>query len=529
LFPLISFVPFGKAMAGKLASIILALKSVKVASYLVALLLLALGGATFAYMVLNPPRPEGPAEEIRAPIARVFKAQKTSHRVAVTAYGTSRAGQEWTAIAEVRGRATEVSSRFEPGEILPSGMLLVRIDPTDYELAVARFTAEARVQAEQLRELDQSEANLKEILKLRERRRDLALREYDRQHELFKKNAASESDLEASENAHVAQLAALQETSNSLALIPAKRDVLEASRSVAEARLAQAKRDLSKCEIRLPQAARCASKSIEVNQYVAAGERLGTFLALQTAEVVAMLEVRKIRQLFPGGIKELSGLDLTEPGQEESFWRRIRVPVDVSWGPQQRRWVWKGRFARIGSSLDPLTRTIPVIIEVPDPYKDFQPGIRPPLLPDVFCRITAYGNTVDDVVVIPRDSLHNGRVYLLREGKLHIAPVTVLALEDDLAVVEEGPEGISEGDLVVLADLVPASEGMPLRGEEVPNPVKPRTEIDFPDDIFQVPESSGEEPAARAPADQPPAPGPPAAGRPADLKTPSGTAAEADR
>jgi len=507
-------------MAGTFSSIIRAIKSGKLSSYLVAAVLLGVGVVAFAYMITNPPSPEGSPQEDWVPKVRVFKVEKTSHRVAVTGYGTSRASQEWTAIAEVRGRTIEVSSRFESGEVLSKGFLLVRIDPTDYQLAVTRFTAETQVQAKQLQELDQNEANLKEILKLRERQCGLASSAYDRQHEVFAKNAASASALEASENAYVTQLAALQETRNALALIPAKRELLEASRAVAEARLAQAKRDLSKCEIRLPYPARCASKSIEVNQYVGAGERLGTFLALQMAEVVAMLETRKIRQLFRGGIKELGRLDLSRIDDRESFWRRIRVPVDVSWGGQERQWVWKGRFARIGSSLDPLTRTVPVIIEVPEPYKNIQLGIRPPLLPDVFCRITAYGSTLEDVLVIPRDALHDDRVYLLREGRLHIAPVKLLALEDDLVAIREDPQGVSEGDLVVLADLVPASEGMPLRGEEVENPVKPRTEIDFPDDFFQAPQSPAGKPATRAPAASQPA---------ADPQTPPGPAAEADR
>ena len=53
-------------------------------------------------------------------------------------------------------------------------------------------------------------------------------------------------------------------------------------------------------------------------------------------------------------------------------------------------------------------------------------------------------------------------VYVLRDGKLHIADVEVLILEQDYAVIERG---IEDGDMVILTDLFPASEGMLLDGE----------------------------------------------------------------
>jgi multidrug efflux pump subunit AcrA (membrane-fusion protein) len=217
--------------------------------------------------------------------------------------------------------------------------------------------------------------------------------------------------------------------------------------------------------------------------------------------------------------------------------------VEVSWDLGQQRAVWWGRLARIGSSLDPATRTVPLIIEVRNPYKDVRPGVRPPLLPHVFCEITAYGPTVDDVVVIPRDALHqisreslgdeavddaegrvpvdvvylldvtqsqaqeeraksnNGKAPVLR-GRLRMARITVVALEKDSAVISEG---IETGDFVIVTDLFPASEGMRLQGERTDSLVGPRGKIDLPDDLFEeVPEAEDPQ-AGEPPADQSPA------------------------
>lgn len=549
--------------------------------YLLAVLLpLLVGGGVFAYLIWTKPGPSGKPQADPGRLVRVFRAEKTSHRVAVSAYGTTRASEQWTAIAEVRGRTVKVNPRFEPGEILPAGLPLVSIDPTDYQLAVDRFEAETRAQRLALKELKQTGENLRQILELQKRQLALARAEYQRQRKAFERKAVSQSVLESAAGAYEIALTSATQTQNRLALIPVQRERTQAALDAATVYLEQAQRDLSKCEIELPFAARCADKSVEVNQYVAVGGPLGTFLALEKAEVVAMVETRKMPMLFPEGIQSMQKLDLTQVDPGESLWKRIRIPVEVTWGLGELRPVWHGRVARIASSLDSGTQTVPVIVEVPDPYKDVRPGIRPPLIPDAFCKVTAYGATLRDVLVIPRDALRDDRVYVLREarresgsagvahperrdrgtenrgsqvreGTLHIAPVDVLALEETLAVVKEGgvlveegkalirqgevliqqggasrakgealaeegrarikkgEEGIQEGDLVVLADLFPATEGMPLRGKVDTNPAKPRNRIDVPETIFDFDDRTA--PAAAEPAGNPPTEIPPAA------------------
>jgi hypothetical protein len=59
-------------------------------------------------------------------------------------------------------------------------------------------------------------------------------------------------------------------------------------------------------------------------------------------------------------------------------------------------------------------------------------------------------------------------VHIVRDGKLHIAEVKTPVLEEKLAVVTEG---IQPGDLVLLSDVFPAVEGMPLRVQLIENPV----------------------------------------------------------
>jgi multidrug efflux pump subunit AcrA (membrane-fusion protein) len=450
--------------------------------------LLAVGAGVLAYLISNPKRPEGEPERDPGRLVRVLQAKSGSHRCSVTVYGTSRASQQWAAIAEVRGKAVEVNSRFEPGEILKADTLLVSIDAEEFTLAVDRLDAEARSQQQLLDELDKTEANLKEIRRLQEDQLELAGKVVQRQESLAESNVATDQDVEAARGSQLAHLIGWQETTNALALIPLRRNRAKAVLDAIDAQLKEANRRLADCEIRLPFDARCVSKSIEVDQYVGVGERLGLFLAMDTAEVVAMVETRKGASLFPRGIPGRESVDLaTALGDEFPLQDLLqRISAKIHWGSAKP---WDGKVTRIASSLDRDTRAVPVIIEVANPYTDLIPGVRPPLVPAAFCEVTLYGDTVDNVVLVPRDSLHEmipssqpdqvmSVVYLLAgakesdepgsegepyfdSGRLEIRPVSVLALEDDVAVIEAG---IQDGDLVVLGDLFPAFDGMPLRG-----------------------------------------------------------------
>ncbi len=462
----------------------------------VALLVVGTGGGIAAFLILTKPKPEEKPAVAPPRLVRVMEATRASHRCSASAFGTVNASQEWKAIASTHGDAVRVNPKFEPGELIFKDTLLVEIDTEDYRLAQRRYEAEMQAREAQLKELQETEKNLQEIRELQKEQLDLAKKDLERTQRLLKNDAMSEAAADTARTTHLTRLLALQETTNSLTLIPMLRARAEAEWDAAGIQVDQAKREIEKCSIRMPFDGRCVSKSIEPDQYVNVGQQLGVFLSLNTAEVVAMVESDKGGSLFPRGVPGLGTIDMSRSLEDLEPLRRALNTLDaeIHWGTPPRR----GKVIRIGSTLDPATRTFPVIIEVAAPYADVQPGVRPPLVPDVFCEVTLYGATVDDVVVVPRDCLHEMPrkslsdefipvVYLLRNGKreqrdgatyfengiLDIQEVKILVEEEDVVVLESGVE---EGDLVVLGDLYvprehwgarefgPASEAMPLSG-----------------------------------------------------------------
>ena len=461
-----------------------------------AVAIVAVGVSVARFLIANKPGAKGTPTQAPPRLVRVMEATRGPHRCSTSAFGTSAASREWTAIAETGGDAVQVDPSFESGEILSKDTLLVQIDPEDYRLALRRYQSEARAREAQLKELQETEKNLLEIRQLQKEQLDLAQKDLVRIQGLLEGGAVTESAAESAQAAQLTRLLAFQETSNSLALIPVLQARAEAERDAVTVQVEQAKRDIDECSIRLPFDARCVTKSIEQDQYVNAGQVLGTFLNLNTAEVVAMVETRKGVTLFPRGIPGLGPVDMSLARENEELYRGALglLDAEIHWGTPPRR----GKVIRIGSSLDPATRSLPVIIEVADPYANVSPGVRPPLVPNVFCEVTLYGATVDDVIVVPRDCLHEiprtslsdelvPVVYLLRGGtrmerdeatyfeggQLKIQEVKILVMEEDVVVIESGLE---EGDLIVLGDLYvprehwgtrefgPASEAMPLRG-----------------------------------------------------------------
>ena len=70
-------------------------------------------------------------------------------------------------------------------------------------------------------------------------------------------------------------------------------------------------------------------------------------------------------------------------------------------------------------------------------------------------------------LVLPRKAVHQGRVYIAtNENILAIRPVNVIFTQGELVIIsddERNKAGIDEGDKVIISDVVPVMEGLPLR------------------------------------------------------------------
>ena len=123
-------------------------------------LLLLLAGAGIAFVVVTAkPEVERTTPETPAPLVEVLEVQPEDVDLDVYSQGTVTPHTESTLVAQVAGRIVGVSPDFAPGGFFRQGQVLIRIDPSDYRLAVSQ--AEAQVAQAELRlEREQAEARV---------------------------------------------------------------------------------------------------------------------------------------------------------------------------------------------------------------------------------------------------------------------------------------------------------------------------------------------------------------------------------
>jgi multidrug efflux pump subunit AcrA (membrane-fusion protein) len=212
-----------------------------------------LGIAVFAYRMKGkePPQQKENTEETR--IVRVVSVPSLTVVPRALGYGNVRPGMVWKAVAEVSGKIVEVHPRLRKGAILPAGTVLLRIDPTDYQLAVAQIKANIRSAKAEMEELRVKELNTRASLKIEARALSLNEKELKRKRELLKKGSiTTQSAVDQEERNVLRQQQTVQNLKNSRNLIPAEREVLNAKVAQLQAQLEEAERKLKRTTITAP-------------------------------------------------------------------------------------------------------------------------------------------------------------------------------------------------------------------------------------------------------------------------------------
>lgn len=411
----------------------------------------AAGLAVLVGLVVTRPRPEqAPFEERSVPV-RVISVPRVDMVPRVRAYGIVQPGRTWNAVAEVGGKVVEVNPQLEAGAFLKADSVLLRIDPTDYELAIAQRQADIEATEARLRDNEVREANSRRSLAIEKEALVLSRSELERRRRLVRQGAASQSAVEQQEREVLVQQQNVTSHENALALLPPERASLEAQLARYEAQLAEAQRNLERTVIRLPFAARISRVEVERNQSVQPGEVLAVADDIATAEIEAEIPLQVVRNVMTSGTGRIEQLpqDIGNVLGIDAF---VRLPdFDIE---------WPGRLVRMSPTLHPETRTIGAIVEVDEPYRGVVPGLRPPLVKEMFVEVELRAQPRPGTIVIPRTALHESNVYLVDgEGRLRIQPVAVSLIQPEFVAIATGLE---PGDLLVVSQLVPAVEGMRL-------------------------------------------------------------------
>jgi RND family efflux transporter MFP subunit len=374
-------------------------------------LVILVGGFVAAFgLIASRPKPERVVTPRTPPTVTTQTLVSRAEPILVEGTGTVRPTSEIQLSAEVSGRVVGLSPQLVRGGSFQAGDTLLVIDRQSYLNAVAV----ARAEVEQ-REVE---------VALTEQEQIVAREEY----RLLRQRVGGEF----SDTSVAAQLALQQPQ-------------LEAARAAlhrAEAQLADAMLDLERTVVRAPFSGRVRSESVDIGQYIGSGQAFADIYATDAVEVDISLSTREA--LLIG--------DLWSENSDQ----RIAATVRSDFGSST--FEWAGYVEHASGALDPTTRTVQIVVRIPDPF-DTSDG-RPPLLVGSYARATIVGRRPEAYFAIPRPALRDdGRALWLvgADDRLRAEPIEVIQEIEDTVFFRGS---FQEGARVVVSDLAVMTEGM---------------------------------------------------------------------
>ncbi len=354
-----------------------------------------------------------PAKKLRQVLAPLLNAQAVyaeDVQMVVFGFGTVEPKVEVQVVPEVSGRVVSCHSDFVNGGFFKAGEPLITIDQRDYKLAVEN--AEAAVAADQVY-LD----------------RELAEAAVARQ--------------------EWAQLNPDREPTSPLVFREPQIAEAKAKLKASEARLATVQLNLERTVISMPFDGRVSAESVDMGQYVMAGQAVATVYGTEVAEIVVPLEDRDLAWFdLPLRFNDSASSSLVSGAE-------TLVIADFAGA----RHTWAGRVVRAEGRIDSTSRMVNVVVEVARPFE--MSDHRPPLVPGMFVQIEIKGKGLEDIIRVPRYAVHNAdEVWVARDNRLWIQKVEIARQDKDYTYVTAG---LASGAVIVTSPLEVVTDGMKIR------------------------------------------------------------------
>lgn len=390
----------------------------RITGFLAALVIVAASVALAMFLISLAPEPE--SRELPPQIPFVLTGTVTSSPGAIPVFGsgTVRPAREVNIAPQVGGRVESVNPAFLSGGRVEAGQTLFEIEEEDYRYRVE--VALADVAARQVA-----------LLEAREQA-EIATAEY----ESFSRRQTGDALAEPSP----------------LTLRQPQLQAAEAALARDEARLAEARLALSRTVITAPFDGFVRAESIDAGRIVAAGQTVGSLFAADAAEILVALPDSDAA-LIPGLWELRAGDDS----------RQVAARVIAEYGEQG--FAWSGYVDRAEAAVDSQTRTVDVVIRVPDPFIAGAPvngpaaGGNPPLLVGEYVDVEIEGVAMANIYRIPRAALQAGNEVWTVDGggAVGIVPVRIFQRADDEAWVTGA---LQAGERVITGGVQFAIEGM---------------------------------------------------------------------
>ena len=382
-------------------------KSRRTLKIILPLLILIIGFAGFRMLTQLKKTPHRQQLQQQGVLVDIIELKTSNFQVTVHATGTVRAAQEISLVPEVSGKVISISPQMVSGGQFKKGATLLKIDPSNYQLAVEKARAEI--------------AQVQVALATERERAKIALSEWER--------------IDIADKGEPGPLVSRE--------IQLKQQ--QANLAAAQANLEQAQLNLQRTELKAPFDGRISQKQVDLGQYLRSGISIGKLSGTDRAEIYVQLPYAELPWLtIPAATSQQSG------------------SVAEIFLPEQQQPLWQGKVLRSLGEIDPTTRMATIVVGVDNPYRKSETVNEPDLETGMFVDIQLKGKRLNNVISIPRKALRNNQQVWVIDGenRLRIKKVEIARREKEKLLISKG---LSAGEQVITTSLSAAADGMLLR------------------------------------------------------------------
>ncbi|WP_417445936.1 efflux RND transporter periplasmic adaptor subunit [Kangiella sp.] len=413
---------------------------------------IALGLMLIIIFVVSQQSPVRNDEEEKAIEVTVFKSGLLPFRVEARGYGVVQPSETWQAFASVAGKVVRKHHNLESGATISEGELLLALDPSRYELAVAEAKSSINNLEEELLKLNVEQKHTERLYELEKERLKLSENELNRMQELFRSGAVAQSKFEEQQRVTISQRQTVEKLDNTLVLFKNNRNQVLSQLERGYIHLAQAEEDLKDTRFIAPYDLQIGDVAIELHQFVKTGQLLFKADDLEAVEIEARIPYSVMQRLIANLTTRREPVSTSSENLDLS-----KVIAEITHAETDEAY-WKGNVIRVANGLDALTRTARVTVRVDNPQHGAHSHAHQELIKNMYTKVVLSVPSIVPLMAIPVSSVHQGEIWLVNDdNRLMRRKVKVEFEQNGLAVIASGLE---PGELIITDDLPLAINGM---------------------------------------------------------------------